>query len=266
MPSFLSDGLELAYLDEGEGAPVLLIHGFASTKEINWVFPGWVKTLTDAGRRVIAFDHRGHGASQKLYDPAQYHTRLMAEDAANLLKTLGIPQADVIGYSMGARVTAQLTLSHPDVVRKAVLGGLGIHLVDGVGLPQSIAEALEAPSLEDVTDPMGRMFRAFADSNKADRKALAACIRGSRQSLDRRRWRPSVIPFWWRWARATSSRAMPMRWPPCCRTGGRWIFPTATTIRRWATRCSSRACSIFSPSRPDRRSGQGGLTRRPSVC
>lgn len=185
MPSFLSDGLELAYLDEGEGAPVLLIHGFASTKEINWVFPGWVKTLTDAGRRVIAFDHRGHGASQKLYDPAQYHTRLMADDAANLLKTLSIPQADVIGYSMGARVTAQLTLSHPDVVRKAVLGGLGIHLVDGVGLPQSIAEALEAPSLEDVTDPMGRMFRAFADSNKADRKALAACIRGSRQSLDR---------------------------------------------------------------------------------
>ncbi|WP_029006178.1 alpha/beta fold hydrolase [Azorhizobium doebereinerae] len=185
MPSFLSDGLELAYLDEGEGAPVLLIHGFASTKEINWVYPGWVKTLNDAGRRVIAFDHRGHGASAKLYDPAEYHTGLMAGDAYNLLHTLGIPQADVIGYSMGARVTAQLAISHPEVVRKAVLGGLGIHLVDGVGLPQTIADALEADSLDDVSDPMGRMFRAFADSNKADRKALAACIRGSRQSLSR---------------------------------------------------------------------------------
>ncbi|OYX82534.1 MAG: alpha/beta hydrolase, partial [Azorhizobium sp. 35-67-5] len=70
MPTFVSDGLELSYLDEGTGEPVLLIHGFGSSKEINWVFPGWVKTLTEAGRRVIAFDHRGHGASAKLYDPA----------------------------------------------------------------------------------------------------------------------------------------------------------------------------------------------------
>ncbi|MGU3495347.1 alpha/beta fold hydrolase [Xanthobacteraceae bacterium A53D] len=185
MPTFLSDGLELAYLDEGEGAPVLLIHGFASTKEINWVYPGWFKTLTEAGRRVIAFDHRGHGESAKVYDPADYHTKLMAQDAYTLLQTLGIREADVIGYSMGARVTAQLAISHPEAVKRAVLGGLGIHLVDGVGLPQTIADALEAPSLEDVTDPMGRMFRAFADSNKADRKALAACIRGSRQSLAR---------------------------------------------------------------------------------
>ncbi len=185
MPTFISDGLELAYLDEGAGEPVLLIHGFGSTKEINWVFPGWVKTLTEAGRRVLAFDHRGHGASAKPYDPALYHTRLMAKDAKTLLDTLGLPQADVIGYSMGARVTAQLAITAPQSVRAAVLGGLGIHLVEGVGLPQSIAEALEAPSLDDVTDPMGRMFRAFADTNKADLKALAACIRGSRQSLSR---------------------------------------------------------------------------------
>ena len=66
-----------------------------------------------------------------------------------------------------------------------VLGGLGIHLVDGVGLPESIAEALEAPSIADVRDPMGRMFRAFAEQTKSDLKALAACIRGSRQTLTR---------------------------------------------------------------------------------
>ncbi|WP_341992546.1 alpha/beta hydrolase [Azorhizobium sp. AG788] len=185
MPTFISDGLELSYLDEGAGEPVLLIHGFGSSKEINWVYPGWVKTLTEAGRRVVAFDHRGHGASAKLYDPALYHTRLMAKDAKTLLDTLGLPRADVIGYSMGARVTAQLAITEPATVRTAVLGGLGIHLVDGVGLPQTIADALEADSLDDVTDPMGRMFRAFADTNKGDRKALAACIRGSRQSLSR---------------------------------------------------------------------------------
>jgi pimeloyl-ACP methyl ester carboxylesterase len=50
-------------------------------------------------------------------------------------------------------------------------------------LPSGIAEAMEAPSLESLTDPMQRMFRAFADQTKSDRAALAACIRGSRQSL-----------------------------------------------------------------------------------
>ena len=90
----------------------------------------------------------------------------------------------MMGYSMGARITAFFALSHPQRLRRAVFGGLGIHLVDG-GLPESIAEALEAPSLADVHDPMGRMFRAFAEQTKSDLKALAACIRGSRQTLTR---------------------------------------------------------------------------------
>jgi pimeloyl-ACP methyl ester carboxylesterase len=90
-----------------------------------------------------------------------------------------------MGYSMGARITAYLAVKHPERVRSAVLGGLGIRLVDGVGLPESIADALEAPSLEAVTDPMGRVFRAFAQQTKSDLKALAACIRGSRQVLTR---------------------------------------------------------------------------------
>jgi pimeloyl-ACP methyl ester carboxylesterase len=107
----------------------------------------------------------------------------MAEDARALLDHLKIERADVMGYSMGARITAFLALKHPDRVRSVTLGGLGIRLVDGVGLPEEIAEALEAPSLADVTDPMGRMFRAFADQTKSDRRALAACIRGSRQTL-----------------------------------------------------------------------------------
>ena len=96
-----------------------------------------------------------------------------------------IERADVMGYSMGARITAFLAHGHPERVRSAILGGLGMHLVDGVGLPESIAEALEAPSLADVTDPQGRTFRAFADQTKSDRRALAACIRGSRQVMSR---------------------------------------------------------------------------------
>src|SRR5258708_3805616 len=176
-------GVELAYGDEGDGEPIVLVHGFASNKEVNWVYPGWVATLRHAGRRTIALDNRGHGASTKLYDPALYHTDLMADDIRALLDHLGLARADVMGYSMGARNTAFLARAHGERVRSAILGGLGIHLVKDGGLPGSIAQALEAPSVEDVTDPQGRMFRVFADQTKSDRLALAACIRGSRQSL-----------------------------------------------------------------------------------
>jgi pimeloyl-ACP methyl ester carboxylesterase len=185
MPRFSHGPVEIAYLDEGEGEAIVLIHGFASNKEVNWVQPGWVSTLTRAGRRVIALDNRGHGESSKLYDPALYHTTLMAEDARALMDHLGIPRADVMGYSMGARITAFLALNHPDRVRSAILGGLGKALVEGAGLPETIADALEAPSLDAVTDPQGRQFRAFADQTRSDRRALAACIRGSRQILTR---------------------------------------------------------------------------------
>ncbi len=183
--TFNTGPVALAYLDEGEGEPIVLVHGFASTKEVNWLLPGWVATLVRAGRRAIAFDNRGHGASTKLYDPALYHTTLMADDIRALLDHLGIARADVMGYSMGARNAAFLALAHADRARSVILGGLGIHLVEGVGLPESIADALEAPAIEAIADPQARAFRAFADQTKSDRRALAACIRGSRQVLPR---------------------------------------------------------------------------------
>jgi pimeloyl-ACP methyl ester carboxylesterase len=190
MQTFLSDGVTIAFRDipaEGIdlGEPILLIHGFASTHRINWVDPRWATTLARAGRRVILFDNRGHGESEKLYDPEAYATPRMADDAANLLAHLGLRRADVMGYSMGARIGAFLAMERPALVRSLVLGGLGVHLVDGVGLPLGIADAMEAPSLEALSDPMQRMFRAFADQNRSDLKALAACIRGSRQTLAR---------------------------------------------------------------------------------
>jgi pimeloyl-ACP methyl ester carboxylesterase len=185
---FSSDGVHIAFIDvapEGRdrSEPILLIHGFASNHRVNWVNPRWVETLTRAGRRVVALDNRGHGASQKLYAPHDYLSDLMARDAANLLAHLDIGRADVMGYSMGARIGAFLALGMPELVRSLILGGLGDRLVHAVGLPVSVAEAMEAPSLESLSDTTQRMFRAFADQTKSDRAALAACIRGSRQTL-----------------------------------------------------------------------------------
>jgi pimeloyl-ACP methyl ester carboxylesterase len=185
MQSFRSGDVDLAYLDEGEGEPIVLLHGFASNAGVNWVYPGWIATLTKAGRRAIALDLRGHGASSKLYEPAAYHSAVMAEDVHALIDHLGLARADVMGYSMGARIAAFLALAHPGCVRGLILGGLGIRLVDGVGLPASIADAMEAPTLADVQDPTGRTFRAFAEQTRSDLAALAACIRGSRQTLSR---------------------------------------------------------------------------------
>ena len=81
---------------------------------------------------------------------------------------------------MGARISAFLALEHGERVRSLVWGGLGIGLVHGVGDWDPIADALLAPSLDDVVHERGRMFRAFADKTKSDRTALAACISSNR--------------------------------------------------------------------------------------
>ena len=183
MPTFNSGGVTIAYETAGEGPPILLIHGFASTGRVNWWDTGWVKTLTDGGRLVVTFDHRGHGQSEKLYDSALYPAAEMAEDARRLLDHLAIPVADVMGYSMGARVAAFLAINHPQRVRRAVFAGLAQRMITGVGGAEAIAEALEAPSRDDVSDPAARSFRIFAEQTKSDLAALSACIRSSREKI-----------------------------------------------------------------------------------
>ncbi|WP_075222134.1 alpha/beta fold hydrolase [Acuticoccus yangtzensis] len=183
MPTFVSDGVTLAYADEGEGAPVILIHGFASNMKVNWANTTWVSTIVRSGRRAIRIDNRGHGESEKLYDPDQYRTDLMGADAIRLMDHLGLETATLFGYSMGARIAAFATLGAPERVSALILSGMAASLVDGHAGSEKIVGALEARSRDDVTDPQALTYRVFAEQTGSDLSALAACIKASRQTL-----------------------------------------------------------------------------------
>src|SRR5262245_42949024 len=103
---FNSSGVQIRYVDQGSGEPVLLIHGYTLSIETNWIEPRIFQSLAK-DHRVIAFDLRGHGKSGKPYDPTSYG-REMEQDAIRLLDHLGIRRAHVVGYSLGAIITAKL--------------------------------------------------------------------------------------------------------------------------------------------------------------
>ncbi len=177
---------DIAYYDFSGSAgdkTILLIHGFASSAQVNWIGTGWVKLLTGSGYRVIAIDNRGHGKSSKFYSPRDYGPDIFAADALALLDHLDIAASDVMGYSMGARITAWLSHSAPQRVTKAIYGGMGSHIFGGRGGYHLIAEALETEDPNSITDPGALAFRKFADATRSDRMALAACIRPSKHNI-----------------------------------------------------------------------------------
>ena len=179
------DGVELSWLEAGPvaGAPTLLLHGFASSAEVNWRLTGWIDLLAASGRRVVAVDHRGHGQSQKFYDPVQYGPDIFASDAVALLDHLGIEHADVIGYSMGARITLWMSAHHGERVRRAAICGMGEHMFGGRGNNEAIARALETTNPEAIESETASTFRRFAERTGGDLRALAACIRPSRTRI-----------------------------------------------------------------------------------
>lgn len=191
MPSFTtSDGLRIAFHDFGEDAarpPVVLHHGFASSATGNWVASGAVKALTDAGRRVIAVDARGHGRSEKPHDSARYGEARMAKDVSELADHLGLTSFDLVGYSMGAIVSVIVASQEPRV-RRLVIGGIGDGVIDMGGVDARVinnvdlAEALEAEDPASVTNPAAAGFRRFAESTGADLRALAAQARAVHKS------------------------------------------------------------------------------------
>ena len=189
--TYLSDGIELVFFEqkpkagiEQKQTPIILVHGFASNSHMNWITPSWFKCLTEAGYRTIAFDNRGHGMSEKRHDMNDYGAHLMAGDVKALASHLGVEQAHIMGYSMGARISAFVARDYPEIMRSVVFAGMGYNLVRGIGNPEPIARALEAKSADDVTNPAAKSFRVFAEQTKSDLKALAACIRSTRVPVE----------------------------------------------------------------------------------
>jgi pimeloyl-ACP methyl ester carboxylesterase len=172
-PSF--DGTRIAYLVEGEGDPVLLLHGFASDSWRNWIRTGIGEALRGAGYQTIVYDARGHGRSDKPHDAKAYEGAAMRRDAQALLDRLAVDKVRLLGYSMGARVAVGLLMNDPRV-QAAALGGIGYNFFRKQPNRDRIADALIA---EDLTgfEPSPLAFRNFAEATKADRVALSAAMR-----------------------------------------------------------------------------------------
>jgi len=154
------NGLDMYYEVHGTGRPLVLLHGALSTTSVDFgaVLPSLAKT-----RQVIAVEQQSHGHTADI--DRLLTTELMAADTAALLRQLGIEEADLFGYSMGAGIALRIALEHPDLVRKLAVASLahtrdGLHpgLLEGLeqltpealaGTPFEQAYAREAPNPED---------------------------------------------------------------------------------------------------------------------
>ncbi|HEY5338263.1 MAG TPA: alpha/beta hydrolase [Rhizomicrobium sp.] len=180
MASFNSGGVTLAYDDIGpkdNGRPVVLIHGFSSNRHENWRRVGWYGAFERRRMRFVAFDNRGHGESDKPHDPAAYDRAKMVGDIFALMDHLDVRRADLMGYSMGARLALAAALAHPERVGDLILGGIGGRLFDPPPPGTPMADAMAADSIDQIAMPLLKSFRQFAEEQGEDRLALAACAR-----------------------------------------------------------------------------------------
>jgi pimeloyl-ACP methyl ester carboxylesterase len=168
-----SDGLKIYYESEGDGPTIVLVHGWGSSLQGNWVETGWVEALRPI-RRVVMLDVRGHGASDKPHEQAVYSYSKMSRDVLAVMDHLGIERADYLGYSMGSCIGASLLGDAPRRFNKMILGGIGDETAESlVALPKIVA-GLRAEKAEDIDDPIGAGFRAYATRDERnDMEALA---------------------------------------------------------------------------------------------
>jgi pimeloyl-ACP methyl ester carboxylesterase len=162
------------------GPPVLLVHGLASSFDLNWREPGWVDLLSDAGREVIGVDLLGHGKADKPHDPAAY-----ADVTADIVAALpeGDEPVQAVGFSMGARLLLEVAADRPERFDRIVVAGIGAGVFAG-GSSEALATAIEG-GVVDEAHGTARLFAQFAAGSGNDPKALAAFLRRESKPLDR---------------------------------------------------------------------------------
>jgi pimeloyl-ACP methyl ester carboxylesterase len=182
-PNFFKspDGLSLAWYELGSGdgnPPIVVIHGFSSSTKHEWEDSGIASAVRDLGRRIIGYDARGHGNSEKPHDSRFYGGDFMARDAMALVTHLGITSYDLVGYSMGGSI-ATVVASFDRRVRRAVIGGVGHGVATKGGLDKrvldskALAAGLRADSEDGLSDIV-KTFRRNAIARGNDLLALAA--------------------------------------------------------------------------------------------
>ena len=156
-------------------APVVLVHGFATSSARTWGDNGWLDLLADAGRTTLPIDLLGHGTADKPHDPAAY-------EALEALVAAQLPDepVDAIGFSLGARVLLTLATDAPERFGRLVLTGVGANLLRSEG-SDVILRAIEGEG--DPTNPVVQYFAGLAQQPGVDRAALAACLRAPRPIL-----------------------------------------------------------------------------------
>jgi pimeloyl-ACP methyl ester carboxylesterase len=192
------DGTDMYYDEEGAGSPVVLLHGLSVDTAQNWMSPGIWSRLVEAGHRVVGFDARGHGRSGKPHDPLAYEHDAMVKDVAACFDQLGLAEADLAGYSMGASTALQFA-ARDDRVRRLVLGGIGgdpkrwgVPDDRRAAMRKKWLAAIEAEDPDSLEDPVARTARRVFEARGNDLKAIGALLRSDRRHLSPDMASPSV--------------------------------------------------------------------------
>jgi pimeloyl-ACP methyl ester carboxylesterase len=174
---YADDGAKIHVTTLGNGRPLLLIHGFISTAQKNWIEFGTAKLLADAGYQLIMPDLRGHGMSDT---DGTYPLDVLRDDMIAVLHQFDIKDYDLAGYSLGARTAVRLALS-PEPPKKLVLSGMGLAGITGAMERQSwFIDAIEnraAPK-----DAAGARVASFMKSMNMNADAAIAVLRSQAET------------------------------------------------------------------------------------
>ena len=186
---FESDGIRIHYTDEGDGEPVVLLHGFAVHADLNWRKPGITEKIA-GDFRVIGVDLRGHGLSDKPHEVERCGLE-MVKDVARLLDHLKIERAHIVGYSLGGFIALKFATLHPEKLLTLSVLGAGWERPEGGAFMDALAEMAEdlkaGRSINPLAGKLGgpgrakpnfmhRMWIKVLTSGSNDRLALAAVV------------------------------------------------------------------------------------------